>query len=99
MNYVNELFRQLKNDIKNIIDGILSRYDNIVYYHKYKKFYKGHYGVLELIKDKVNLAIACFSKSISNYNVSGTINGIPHSIWLENVVKGKLRRTERNRVK
>ena len=96
MNYV-------KNDIKNIIEGILSRYDNIVYYHKYKKFYKGHYGVLEnisdYIKDKVNLAIACFSKSISNYNVSGTINGIPHSIWLENVVKGKLRRTKRNRVK
>ena len=92
MNYV-------KNDIKNIIDAILIRYDNIVYYHKYMKFYKGHYGIFECIKDKVNLAIACFNKNISNYNVSGSIDGHPHSIWLDSLGKGSLRRTERNRVK
>ena len=92
MNYV-------KTDIKNIIEGILIRYDNIVYYHKYKKFYKGHYGIFECIKDKVNLAIACFNKNISNYNVSGSIDGHPHSIWIDSRGKGSLRRTERNRVK
>ena len=89
MNYV-------KNDIKRIIDAILIRYDNIVYYHKYMKFYKGHYGIFECIKDKVNLAIACFNKNISKYNVNGTLDGNPHNIWLDSLGKGSLRRTERN---
>ena len=92
MNYV-------KNDIKRIIDAILIRYDNIVYYHKYMKFYKGHYGIFECIKDKVNLAIACLNKNISKYNTNGILDGRPHSIWLDSLVKGQLRRTERNRVK
>jgi len=95
----NRLMNYVKNDIKNIIEGILIRYDNIVYYHKYKKFYKGHYGILELIKDKVNLAIACFNKNISKYNVSGSLDGHPHSIWIDSLGKGSLRRTKRNRVK
>ena len=92
----NRLMNYVKNDIKSIIDGILNRYDNIVYYHKYKKFYKGHYGILELIKDKVNLAIACFNKNISKYNVSGSIDGHPHSIWIDSLGKGQLRRSKRN---
>ena len=92
----NKLMNYVKNDIKSIIDGILNRYDNIVYYHKYKRFFKGHYGILELIKDKVNLAIACFNKNISKYNVSGGLDGHPHSIWIDSLGKGQLRRTERN---
>ena len=95
----NRLMNYVKNDIKSIIEGILIRYDNIVYYHKYKKFYKGHYGILELIKDKVNLAIACFNKNISKYNVSGSLDGHPHSIWIDSLGKGSLRRNKRNRVK
>jgi len=92
----NRLMNYVKNDIKNIIEGILIRYDNIVYYHKYKRFFKGHYGILELIKDKVNLAIACLNKNISKYNTNGILDGRPHSIWLDSLVKGQLRRDERN---
>src|SRR5210317_1486628 len=92
----NKLMNYVKNDIKSIIVGILNRYDNIVYYHKYKKFYKGHYGILELIKDKVNLAIACLNKNISKYNTNGILDGRPHSIWLDSLVKGQLRRSNRN---
>ena len=89
MNYV-------KNDIKSIIDGILNRYDNIVYYHKYKRFFKNNRTVLEKLKDKVNLAIACLNKNISKYNVSGSLDGHPHSIWLDPLSKGQLRRSKRN---
>jgi hypothetical protein len=95
----NKLMNYVKNDIKSIIDGILNRYDSIVYYHKYKRFYKGHYGILEIIKDKVNLAIACFNKNISKYNTNGTLDKKTNSIWLNNLIKGQLRRNNRNRVK
>ena len=95
----NRLMNYVKNDIKNIIEGILNRYDNIVYRTKYKRFFKDNRTVLEKLKDKVNLAIACFNKNISNYNVSGSLDGHPHSIWLEPLSKGQLRRNKRNRVK
>ena len=89
MNYV-------KNDIKSIIDGILNRYDNIVYYNKYKRIFKDNRTVLEKLKDKVNLAIACLNKSISKYNVSGSLDGHPHSIWIDSLGKGSLRRSKTN---
>jgi hypothetical protein len=95
----NRLMNYVKNDIKNIIEGILIRYDNIVYRTKYKRFFKDNRTVLEKLKDKVNLAIACFNKNISNYNVSGSIDGHPHSIWIDSLGKGSLRRNKRNRVK
>ena len=89
MNYV-------KSDIKRIIDTALNKYDNIVYYHKYKRFYKGHYGIIEIIKDKVNLAIACLNKNISKYLGSSNLNGHPHSLFIDGVKDGLLRRDERN---
>ena len=95
----NNIIRTVKNKFKQHIEGILIRYDSIVYYHKYKRFYKGHYGLLEIIKDKVNLAIACLSKNISKYNTNGILDKRPNSIWLNNLIKGQLRRNERNRVK
>ena len=95
----NRLMNYVKNDIKNIIEGILIRYDNIIYRTKYKRFFKDNRTVLEKLKDKVNLAIACFNKNISNYNVSGSLDGHPHSIWIDSLGKGSLRRNKRNRVK
>jgi len=95
----NRLMNYVKNDIKNIIEGILIRYDNIVYRTKYKRFFKDNRTVLEKLKDKVNLAIACFNKNISKYNVSGSLDGHPHSIWIDSLGKGSLRRNKRNRVK
>src|SRR6056300_1199478 len=92
----NRLMNYVKNDIKSIIDGILNRYDNIVYKTKYKRFFKDNRTVLEKLKDKVNLAIACLNKNISKYNTNGILDGRPHSIWLDSLVKGQLRRTERN---
>ena len=89
MNYV-------KNDIKSIIDGILNRYDNYIYYRQMERFYKNKRSVIEIIKDKVNLAIACFNKNISKYNVSGSLDGHPHSIWIDSLGKGSLRRNKRN---
>jgi hypothetical protein len=95
----NRLMNYVKNDIKNIIKGILIRYDNYIYYRQYKRFFKDNRTVLEKLKDKVNLAIACFNKNISKYNVSGSLDGHPHSIWIDSLGKGSLRRTKRNRVK
>jgi len=95
----NRLMNYVKNDIKNIIEGILIRYDNYIYYRQYKRFFKDNRTVLEKLKDKVNLAIACLNKNISKYNTNGILDGRPHSIWLDSLVKGQLRRTKRNRVK
>ena len=95
----NRLMNYVKNDIKNIIKGILNRYDNYIYYRQYKRFFKDNRTVLEKLKDKVNLAIACFNNSISKYNVSGSLDGHPHSIWIDSLGKGSLRRNKRNRVK
>jgi len=95
----NRLMNYVKNDIKNIIEGILIRYDNYIYYRQYKRFFKDNRTVLEKLKDKVNLAIACFNKNISKYNTNGILDGRPHSIWLDSLVKGQLRRNKRNRVK
>ena len=95
----NKLMNYVKNDIKNIIDGILNRYDNYIYYRQYKRFFKDNRTVLEKLKDKVNLAIACLNKNISKYNTNDILDGRPHSIWLDTLGKGSLRRTERNRVK
>ena len=92
----NRLMNYVKHDIKSIIDGILNRYDNYIYYRQYKRFFKDNRTVLEKLKDKVNLAIACLNKNISKYNTNGILDGRPHSIWLDSLVKGQLRRTERN---
>jgi len=92
----NRLMNYVKNDIKNIIEGILNRYDNIVYRTKYKRFFKDNRTVLEKLKDKVNLAIACLSKYISKYNVSGSLDGHPHSLFIDGVKDGLLRRDKGN---
>ena len=92
----NNTIRTVKNTFNRFIEGILNRYDNIVYYHKYKRFFKNNRTVLEKLKDKVNLAIACFNKNISKYNVSGSLDGHPHSIWIDSLGKGSLRRSKTN---
>ena len=92
----NKLINYVKNDIKTLIDGILNRYDNIVYRRKYRRLFKDNRSYYQKLKDKVNLAIACFNKNISNYNVSGGLDGHPHSIWIDSLGKGQLRRGKRN---
>ena len=95
----NNIIRTVKTTFKNIIVGILIRYDNYIYYRQMERFYKNKRSVIEIIKDKVNLAIACFNKNISKYNTNGILDGRPHSIWLDSLVKGQLRRNKRNRDK
>ena len=95
----NNIIRTVKNKFNRLIEGILIRYDNYIYYKQMERFYKNKRSVLEKLKDKVNLAIACFNKNISNYNVSGGLDGHPHSIWIDSLGKGQLRRGKRNRVK
>jgi len=95
----NNIINNVKNKFNRLIEGILIRYDNIVYRTKYKRFFKDNRTVLEKLKDKVNLAIACLNKNISKYNVSGSLDGHPHSIWIDSLGKGSLRRNKRNRVK
>ena len=88
----NKLMNYVKSDIKRIIDTALNKYDNIVYYHKYKRFYKGHYGLLEELKDKVSLATACFHIGQGIGYIKGLFNGWIHRIR-------QLRRDTQNGVK
>jgi len=92
----NNIIRTVKNKFNRLIEGILIRYDNYIYYRQMERFYKNKRSVIEIIKDKVNLAIACLNKNISKYNTNGILDGRPHSIWLDSLVKGQLRRKERN---
>ena len=84
------------NRFKRLIDAILIRYDNYIYYRQLERFYKDNRSNYQKLKDKVNLAIACLSKNISKYNTNGILDNRPNSIWLNNLIKGQLRRDERN---
>ena len=92
----NNTINNVKIKFKSIIDGILIRYDNYIYTKQLERFFKNNRTVLEKLKDKVNLAIACLNKNISKYNTNGILDGRPHSIWLDSLVKGQLRRSNRN---
>ena len=92
----NRLIRTVKTTFKRPIDGILIRYDNYVYYKQLERFFKDNRTVLEKLKDKVNLAIACLNKNISKYNTLGHIDGHPHSLFIDGVKDGLLRRDKRN---
>ena len=92
----NKLINNVKNKFNRLIDAILNRYDNYVYYNKYKRFFKNNRTIYQKLNDKVNLAIACLSKNISKYNTNGILDKRPNSIWLNNLIKGQLRRDERN---
>ena len=92
----NNIINNVKNKFNRLIDGILIRYDNYIYYRQLERFYKDNRTVLEKIKDKVNLAIACLNKNISKYEVSGHLKDNPHSIWIDSLGKGQLRRGKRN---
>ena len=92
----NNTINNVKNRFNRLIDGILNRYDNYIYTKQLERFFKNNRTVLEKLKDKVNLAIACLNKNISKYNTNGILDGRPHSIWLDSLVKGQLRRSNRN---
>lgn len=92
----NKLIRTVKTTFKRPIDGILIRYDNYIYYRQMERFYKNKRSVIEIIKDKVNLAIACLNKNISKYVGSSNLDGHPHSLFIDGVKDGLLRRDERN---
>ena len=89
----------VKNRFKRLIDAILIRYDNYIYYRQLERFYKDNRSNYQKLKDKVNLAIACLSKNISKYVGSSNLDGHPHSLFIDGVKSGLLRRTKRNRVK
>src|SRR5210317_1457913 len=92
----NKLINNVKNRFNRLIEGILIRYDNYIYTKQLERFFKNNRTVIEKLKDKVNLAIACLNKNISKYNTNGILDGRPHSIWLDSLVKGQLRRSNRN---
>jgi hypothetical protein len=87
------------NRFKRLIDAILIRYDNYIYYKQLERFYKDNRSNYQKLKDKVNLAIACLSKNISKYNGSSDLDSHPHSLFMNSLTDGQLRRTKRNRVK
>ena len=92
----NNIIRTVKNKFKQHIDGILIRYDNYIYYRQMERFYKNKRSVIEIIKDKVNLAIACLSKNISKYVGSSNLDGHPHSLFIKGYEDALLRRDKRN---
>jgi len=78
------------------MDDTLYKYDCIITYNKYHRFYKGNYDIWNRFKAKVSLATACFSNSISKIDIN-TGQPIQDPLILTDEVKeGDLRRKERN---
>lgn len=92
----NNIIRTVKNKFNRLIEGILNRYDNYVYYNEYKRIFKDNRSNYQKLKDKVNLAIACLNKNISKYNIIGTLDGHPHRLFIDSLINGQLRRGKRN---
>ena len=73
---IKDISKRCKDRFNRMIEDALYKYDCIYYYNRYHKFYKGSTSTMQLFKDKVSLATACFKDSISkldNTKVKGAL--------------------------
>ena len=85
-----------KDAFKRYIDNSLEKYDNIYYQNKYSIFFKGQTDILTELKDKVGLATAWFSNSISKIDIDKASLGYSDFIVHNNEELDDLRRKKRN---
>ena len=85
-----------KDAFKRYIDNSLEKYDNIYYQNKYSIFFKGQTDILSELKDKVGLATAWFSNSISKIDIDKASLGYSDFIVHNNEELDDLRRKKRN---
>ena len=85
-----------KDAFKRYIDNSLEKYDNIYYQNKYSIFFKGQTDILSELKDKVGLATAWFSNSISKIDIDKASLGYTDFIVHNNEELDDLRRKKRN---
>ena len=85
-----------KDAFKRYIDNSLEKYDNIYYQNKYSIFFKGQTDILSELKDKVGLATAWFSNSISKIDIDKASLGYSDFIVHNNEELDELRRKKRN---
>ena len=88
--------KDIKNNVKRYIDISLEKYDNIYYQNKYSIFFKGQTDILTELKDKVGLATAWFSNSISKIDIDKASLGYSDFIVHNNEELDELRRKKRN---
>ena len=85
-----------KDAFKRYIDNSLEKYDNIYYQNKYSIFFKGQTDISTQLKDKVSLATAWFSNSISKIDIDKASLGYSDFIVHNNEELDELRRKKRN---
>ena len=88
--------KDIKNNVKRYIDISLEKYDNIYYQNKYSIFFKGQADILTELQDKVGLATAWFSNSISKIDIDKASLGYSDFIVHNNEELDELRRKKRN---
>ena len=95
MQKIRQISKRCKDKFKRYMDNMLYDYDCMIQERKNERFYKG-ISVWTKLKDKVSLATACFSNSISKIDIN-TGQPIQNPLILTDEVKeGDLRRKERN---
>ena len=87
--------KRCKDKFKRYMDNMLYDYDCMIQERKNERMFKG-ITIWTKLKDKVSLATACFSNSISKIDIN-TGQPIQNPLILTDEVKeGDLRRKERN---
>ena len=88
--------KRCKDKFKRYMDNTLYKYDCIITYNKYHRFYKGNYDIWDRFKAKVSLATACISNSISKIDINTGQPIIDPLILTDEVNKDGLRTNEIN---
>ena len=95
MQKIRTISKRCKDKFKRYMDNMLYDYDCMIQERKNERFYKG-ISVWTKLKDKVSLATACISKSISKIDIN-TGQSIQNPLVLtDEVNKDGLRTNERN---
>ena len=95
MQKIRTISKRCKDRFKRYMDNTLYNYDCMIQERKNERMFKG-ITLWTRLKDKVSLATACFSKSISKIDIN-TGQSIHNPLILTDEVKeGTLRRKERN---
>ena len=95
MQKIKQISKRCKDKFKRYMDNMLYDYDCMIQERKNERMFKG-ITIWTKLKDKVSLATACFSNSISKIDIN-TGQPIQNPLILTDEVKeGDLRRKERN---
>ena len=67
---IKDISKRCKDKFNNMIENTHYKIDCILYYNRYRKFYKGTHSIWTILGDKVSLATAWLGKKMNNVDLS-----------------------------